>query len=236
MDLIKDVMDDVARECGVAVPSVWSTNVDDTPEILKMYLRQASDELLSRIDWQRCTYTETITGSGSDTYALPSDFKRPTRGPNSVYGNAPHWSYIPVTSNGDWTQLLSWGAGSTYYYRFLGNSIQFSQVINSPDTISVAFVSKNWVDDSGTPASSWTSDSQETYLPGELLRLGTIWRWKRKMGLDYDSIQGEYETEITRASNDDRASQLISFGKVIPDRLITPYDLWTPPLLNNGQN
>ncbi len=236
MDLIKDVMDDVARECGVAVPSVWSTNVDDTPEILKMYLRQASDELLSRIDWQRCTYTETITGTGADTYALPSDFKRPTRGPNSVYGNAPHWSYIPVTSNGDWTQLLSWGAGSTYYYRFLGNSIQFSQVINSPDTIAVAYVSKNWVDNSGVPASTWTNDSQETYLPGELLRLGTIWRWKRKMGLDYDSIQGEYETEITRASNDDRASQLISFGKVIPDRLITPYDLWTPPLLNNGQN
>lgn len=236
MDLIKDSMDDVARECGVAVPSLWATNTDDTYMTLKQFMRQTAKELLERIDWQRCTYTESITGTGTDTYALPSDFQRPTRGPNSVYGNAPHWSYIPVTSNGDWTQLLSWGAGSTYYYRFTGNSIQFSQTINSPDTIAVAYVSKNWIDSSGTPTDTWTDDAQESYLPGRLIELGTTWRWKRKQGLEFSSYQGEYETELTRYSNDDRSQQLISFGKVIPDRLITPYDLWTPPLLNNGQN
>lgn len=231
MDIIKDVMDDVARECGSTVPSLWATNTEDTYMQFKMYLRQCADELLQRIDWQAVTLNEVYTGTGTDTYALPSDFKRPTRDRNTVYGNSPQrWAFAPVTTNGNWTQLQSWGALSTYLYRFTGSNIQFSQTINSPDEITLAYVSTNWISSGGSPTSTWTNDADLTYLPGSLLYLGSVWRWKRKMGLEYASQQGEYEAELSRYSQDDRQQQIISFNKSYPDRLITPYDL-TPPLL-----
>lgn len=234
MDLIKDTMDDVARECGVAVPSLWASNTDDTYQQLKMYMRQAASELLERIDWQDCTLNQVITGAATDTYLLNTDFKRPTRDRNTVYGNSPQrWAFAPITSNGDWTQLQSWGALSTYFYQFTGESIQFSQTINSPDEITLSYITKNWINASGTRASTWVNDTDTSYLPSRLLEIGTTWRWKRKMGLDYQSLLGEYETELTRRSADNRQQQSISFNKSYPDRLITPYDL-TPPLLGGA--
>lgn len=236
MDIIKDAMDDVARECGVSVPSLWASNTDDTYQQLKMYMRQTAAEMLDRIDWQNCTLNEVITGAATDTYALPTNFKRPTRDGNTVYGNSPQrWAFAPITTNGDWTQLQSWGALSTYFFRFTGTDIQFSQTINSPDEITLAYVTKNWIFSGSSRTDTWTADTDTSYLPVSILQLGCIWRWKRKMGLDYASILGEYETELSRASQDDRQQQSISFNKTMPDRLITPYDL-TPPLLNNGIN
>lgn len=232
MDIIKDSMDNVARECGVAVPSLWATNTDDTYMQLKMYLQQAASELLERVDWQDCTLDNVVTGSGTDTYLLPTDYKRPTRDLNTVYGNSPQrWAFMPVTSNGDWTRLKSWGAAITYFYRFTGPNIQFSQIINNPDQITFSYVTKNWISSGGNRAATWAADSDLTYLPARLLEMGTIWRWKRKMGLEYQSIQGEYESDLSRSSSDDRNRQTIGFGKSMPDRFISPYDL-TPPLLN----
>lgn len=220
MDLIKDSMDDACRECGVAVPSLFATNTDDTFMQLKMYLRQAADELLQRIDWQNCTISYPITGAATDTYALPTDFKRATRDINTVYGNSPQrWSFRPITSNGDWTQLESWGALSTYLYRFSGTDIQFSQTINSPDIITLAYVTKNWISSGGSRVSQWLTDADTTYLPADLLYMGTVWRWKRKMGLDYASLMGEYETELTRYAADDRQLQTVNFGKTDLDHL-----------------
>lgn len=234
MDLIKDSMDDVARECGVAVPSLWASNTDDTYVQIKMYMRQAASEMLERIDWQDCTLNQVITGSGTNSYPLNEDFKRPTRDFNTVFGNSPQrWAFAPITTNGDWTQLQSWGALSTYFYRFTGTDIQFSQTINSPDQITLAYVTKNWINSGGNRVAAWTDDADTSYLPGRLLELGTIWRWKRKMGLDYASVLGEYETELSRRSADDRQQQKIGFGKTLPDRLITPYDI-TPPLLGGA--
>ena len=231
MDLIKDSMDDVARECGVAVPSLWAANTDDTYMQIKMYLRQTANELLDRIDWQNCTLNQVITGTATDTYALETDFKRPTRDKNTVYGNSPQrWAFAPITSNGDWTKLESWGALSTYFYRFTGTNIEFSQTINSPDEITLSYVTKNWISSASVRVATWTTDLDETYLDGSLLYLGTTWRWKRKMGLDYASMMGEYETELSRRSADDRQRQKVDFNKSYPDRLITPYDL-SPPLL-----
>lgn len=231
MDIIKDSMDNVARECGVALPSLWATNTDDSYMLLKQYLQQTADELLQRVDWQLCNLNQVFTGTGTDTYALNADFKRPTRDKNTVYGNSPQrWAFAPITSNGQWTQLKSWGALSTYFYQFTGTDLQFSQDINSPDQITLSYMTKNWISSGGSRAATWTNDADLSYLPVSLLETGTIWRWKRKMGLEYSSILGEYETELTRYSNDDRNSQRISFNKSMPDRLITPYDL-TPPLL-----
>jgi hypothetical protein len=232
MDLIKDSMDDVARECGVAVPSLWAANTDDTYQSLKMYMYQTARELLQRVDWQLCNLNQVITGTGVDTYALNSDFKRPTRGTNTVYGNSPQrWAFAPITSNGDWTKLQSWGALSTYFYQFTGTDLQFSQVINSPDEITLSYITKNWISSGGSRTDAWTTDLDLSYLPVELLYLGTVWRWKRKQGLDYASIMGEFETELTRYSNDDRNQQKISFNKTLPDRLLTPYDITPPGIL-----
>ena len=56
------------------------------------------------------------------------------------------------------------------------------------------------------PASTFTSDSDMASLPDQVMIKGTIARWRRQKGMDYQDYMGEYETVLqTYATFDDNA-------------------------------
>lgn len=239
-DLLKTAMDDAAAECSLAVPTVFATNTTDSYVQLKRYMRQTADELLGRIDWAALTLDATITGDGTDTYDLPSDFKRLVRRDEehdpAVWSDDMRRAFRPVTSNGQWTVLTAMGPTPSYGYRIVGSTIQFTQVLAVGETATMAYVSNAWIESSGTPTASWTDDADYTLLPPKLIELGTTWRWRRKRGLEFSSYQGDFEIQIARLSNDDRSIRKISFGETVGKSGTSPYDGLPVPLLGPDPN
>lgn len=217
MDVLKTAMDDAAAECSLAVPSVFASNATDSYTQLKRYMRQAAKELLERIDWANCTIDYPVTGDGSTSYALPDDFLRLTRSDDpaspAVWSDGMRRKFSPVTSNGEWTVLQSYGPTPSYGYRIVGATIEFTQAIAVGDSVTISYVSTGWISNAGTRTATWVNDADLTYLPSRLIELGTAWRWMRKRGLEYAGYQGEFEIELTRYSNDDRGIRKISFGQ-----------------------
>lgn len=221
MATVSEVMDDVALECAVTVPGSWIAAITTrTYRELHSILHQTVAELLDRVDWpDPITIDYTITGDGSEEYDLPSDFRRLTFDAGAVYETTTtRRNVIPVTSNSAWTHLEQWGtAGGNRYYRTAGNeadgySMGFYRPLETGSQVIVSYVSRNWLKSSGTATDEWTSVEDTLLLPSELVRLGCVFRFKRRKGFPYQDILNEYEGKLARLANQSRGRRAINFG------------------------
>ena len=235
MATIKEVMDEIATVgCSVAPPASWLTATSTTHVQLKGFLRRTVEELLDRVDWPSpITQETTITGSGAEEYALPSDFKRLTYDDLCVYETTTtRRAGIPVTSNGAWTYLNEIGsAGGDRYYRVQGDevngfTISFYRNPGSGESITVSYVSRNWVQmASGTKGDSWTAATDLLLLDREIVSLGVEWRFKKKKGLPFADIMADYEMKLSRKANESRGLRRINMGG---PTMRSPFDIPVP--------
>lgn len=212
---IHDAMDDAAIECSIPRPSSWVSATGTNEVTLTQFLKRTADELIRRNDWSQLLGTQTISGTGDASYDLESDYLRLAGGDNAVYENAPNdRPCIPVYRPGDWVELQerNW-AGVQRFYFLSGSGIGFFQALPSGGTVTLSYVKKHWLtaSDGTTPSNEWTVDSQVSLLPGHLLTLGVIWRFRRHKGLQYADRQVEYEAELARAIADDRPVMKVAF-------------------------
>jgi len=235
MTTIKSVMDDAALQCSVETPSNWITATGRTYREMKMHLRKVADEMLERMDWPDPIATDyTITGDGSATYTLPSDFKRLTYDPMAVYETtSTRRACIPVLTNGQWTYLTDYGnAGAYRYYRMSGDedagfSIEFYRPLGTGEEVTASYISKNWMrSSSGTAGSEWTAESDALALPARVVELGVVWRTRQKIGLPYSDLMAEYEIAISRKANQSRQVKMIDMAGSNPNR--KPWDVPVP--------
>lgn len=224
MTTVADVMDDVALECAVSVPGSWVAAITQrTYAEMHSILRITVKELRDRVDFPSpITLDTTITGTGVASYDLPDDYSRLTFDDMAVYESTTlRRACIPVTSNGAWTHLnLIGSAGGERYYRLAGDdasgfTISFYRAIETGNTVTVSYVTKNWLKHSGTATDEWTSVDDTLLYPPELVRMGCVWRFKRRKGLPYESIMGEYEGKLARLANEMRGRRVIDVGSAL---------------------
>ena len=212
---IAQYMNAAALECSLPVPAVWVTSTNLNEKLLKQYLDDTVRELARRIDWEQLTTDYTITGTGAESYSLPSDFMRVAAGDNAVYENSPNRRpCIPVDRDGDWTELKQIGfAGVQRYYRINSGNINFYRPLPTGAIVTLAYVSKHWKRDvnEANPGDTWTNDTDLSIIYGHLLQLGVVWRFRRHKGLQYLDRKVEYEAELARAAADDRAPGRVAF-------------------------
>lgn len=212
---IAEYMNIAAIECAIPRPASWVSATGTNEVLVRALLDDTARELVRRNDWKQLTANHSVSGTGVSTYALPSDFDRLGAGDNAVYENSPNRRpCTPVASDGDWNELLNhnW-AGSWRYYRLNGSDIDFFQALPSGSTVTVSYVSKNWKRDSvgAAAGNTWAADTDLSLLPGHLLQLGVIWRFRRHQGLQYLDRKVEYEAEVARAIADDRPIVKVAF-------------------------
>lgn len=221
MTTISSVMDDVALECAVTVPGSWIAAVTQrTYAELQSILRLTIDELLDRVDWpDPITNDAVITGTGVESYSLPDDYRRLTFDEWTVYETTrTRRPGIPVTTNGAWTALKQYGsAGGDRFYRLAGDegsgySISFYRPLETSASVTVSYVSKNWLKHAGAASDEWASVEDTLLLPKEVVRLGCVWRFKRRKGFPYQDVMNEYEAKLARLANESRGRRTIGFG------------------------
>lgn len=202
---IHEAMDDAARECSITPPDNWLTTTDTTELQFLTFLRAAVDELLNRHAWSAVSTDYTFNGPGS-TFALPSDFWRVAPEENALYETSPMRRVVdPMPNRGDWTETVAWNwTGVKRYYRLRNTTIEFIATLPNPCTIKMAYVQNTWAQTAGgSPLTTWTNLTDISLLPGPLLRMDIIWRWRRHKGIIYADRKAEFETEFARYVGDD---------------------------------
>lgn len=217
---VSTAMDRVARECSVGGVSNWFSTQNTILE-LKDFLGQTVDEILDRVDLaDPFTKDTVITGTGVEEYSLPTDFRRLARDEIAVYETTTtRRSGIPVTTNGMWTHLKQIGsAGGSRYYRLQGDEdngyqIGFYRPLETGSSVTVAYVSKNWLARTGgAEASTWENDTDVLLLPRKVVEEGCVWRFRRRKGLPYADRLAQYEISLSRLVNDNRGIRRIDMG------------------------
>lgn len=224
MTTIVDVLNRIARHCSISAPSSWITAAaDEHVEIRDDFLRECVDDLLDRVDWPQPVGAQvTIAGTGVASYALPADFLRLQRNAYSVYDEQLDAPGIPVSTDGDWVELLDSGiAGADRFYRITGYDgaweIEFD---GEPTTdIILSYVTKNWMATAGgTVGSMFTASDDVLILPERLIEVGTIWRWRERRGLPFQDKYNEFNMLLARHINDVRGRRVVSFKRGKPVR------------------
>lgn len=235
MTTIVSVLNRIARHCSIQAPSSWITaQADEYVEIRDDFLRECVDDLLDRVDWPQPVGAQiTITGTGVATYALPADFRRLQRNPYSVFDDTLDAPGIPVTTDGDWVELLDSGiAGADRFYRLKGYdgnwSIEFEAAPTSD--IILSYVSNNWMATAaGVVGQALTSDTDVLILPDRLVEVGTIWRWRERKGLPFQDKYTEFNVLLARHLNDVRGRRSVSFKRGKPMRWQDRLPAFVPP-------
>lgn len=203
--VVKDYVDDAARECSITPPANWLTATDTSSLQFRTFLKDVTRELLQRHDWAACTTTETFSGAGG-SFALPDDFLRVCGDDNSMYETSPNRRRVlPMPDRGNWTETEEWNwTGVQRYFRLQGSTIEFLSALPAGAEVQMAYVQTTWITESGgTRSATWDAVTDESRIPGHLLQLGLIWRWRRNKGLVYADRKAEYESELARAIGDD---------------------------------
>lgn len=219
MTLVTDALTRVARQCSVSAPSSWLTaTADEHAEIRDDFLLETIDDILERVDLPSPIGSQTtITGTGAETYSLPANFKRLYRDNLAVFDKFLDRPVCPVTTDGEWTYIKELGASiDAKYYRVTGYegnwSISFYGLPSSSVTIEVHYVTKNWLTNGGTAAGDFTDPDDTLLLPRRLVESGIVWRWRERRGLPFQAKYMEYETLLSRLSNDTRGRRAVNFG------------------------
>ena len=219
MTTVVDVLNRIARHCSISAPSSWVTaTADEHVEIRDDFMRETVDDLLDRVDWPQPVGAQvTITGTGVATYALPAGFRRLQRNPFSVYDALLDAPGVPITTDGDWVQLLDSGvAGADRFYRLTGYegafSIEVEAALETGSDLTVSYVSNNWkATAGGTVGDAFTAEEDVLILPARLVEVGTIWRWRERKGLPFQDKNVEFNMLLGRYLNDIRGRRSISF-------------------------
>lgn len=234
MTTVVEALNRIARGCSVSAPSSWVSATTATHvQIRDDFLLETIDDLKKRVNWPSPIGKQTtITGDGSEDYALPSDFLMLQFGERSVYETTTTRRFgVPVATDGAWTQLKTIGsAGTNRYYRVKGYDgnweISLYPNPSSGASVTVSYVSTNWkANAAGTAGDTFTAEDDVLLFPRRPVELGTIFRWRRQKGLSFETTQKEYEDWIATTSNRANGRNTINFGgrsEELPMRVPVP--------------
>lgn len=184
------IASNVAANVGVQPPLSVLTNTDPTATKIVTFSQATGDELARRADWSGLRKTVTIVGTGSnDNLSLPTDFLRLIPGLSVL--NSTGGTIRTGLSADEWNSLSA-ASGTPRFARLIGGAISFYPYLAYADTATVTYQSSSW----GPTGAKWANDGDVPLVPEVLITQGTIWRWRRQLGQDFQDYLAEYEAMI----------------------------------------
>ena len=194
----------IAASANFAVP-ITVTGADPTNRDMinfRQFANDTANELERRVDWASLRkQAPPLVGTGAAiTFTLPPDFSRLTEG-NTVISNG------QIVRGGisfdEWQQLPAATIGQPRYYLLSGNKIQFWPALSLAATAIVTYQSLWW----NTSTNIWVADADIALLKDDLILKGTIYRWIRHNGQQFQDHMAEYEAALTQISDYDMGSR-----------------------------
>ena len=109
--------------------------------------------------------------------------------------------------------------------------VEFFPVLGVGEVITFVYAQGGWITNAAGqqyPTPLWQADSDLSLLPERLIRLGAVWRWKRRKGFDYSEEMNDYEGALDRLGGMEDTSTVISMSDDIG-----AYDTWPGIITDN---
>ena len=210
------ICQNVADFTGFERETTIISNSSPTARQLLALCQREGKQLMRTTSWPILLKEHTFqTVSGTQNYALPSDFDRFIDG--TAYNRTDLEAFSgPLTPQQ--FQLDRFGsasAGITQRFRLkpASNVLKFdiTPTPTSAETIGFEYVSNNFCQSSsGTGQAVWTADADVGILDETLIEMGVTWRFKQMSGLDYAEDFRQYQLEVRQAVSRSGGSPIIS--------------------------
>lgn len=163
---------------------------------------------------------------GQSDYPLPADFERPIDG--TFWDRSRFWQMRGAMSPQQWQLFKSSVLGTSatiqrrYRFRNVGGVLLLSidpVPTDNNSTLVWEYVSNAWCQSAGgVRQTQWLADTDTGVLDEFLIRKGVQWRLLERLGMAFDTAQGEYEVLCDKAVAHDAGTQVIDM--VQSNRLI----------------
>lgn len=188
----------VAIDVGLVVPDAVASATDATNRTMvemKQIIDFVGEELSRRVDWAALRLTATIAGTGTTTaFALPAAYLRMTQGNSVTIAGAP----VRGGLSADEFLSLPDTIGTPRFYLISGppnaKTIQFWPTLANGVSATVVYQSNLW--NTNGPAATFTTDTDTSIYPDQLMIKGSIARWRKQKGMDYPEYQSEFEITL----------------------------------------
>lgn len=205
------------EELGILKPLTVVGNADTQVLQLLALAKTEGEELTRRGDWEFLIEEFSIV-----TLAAESQGKIRTLLPgyDSIVNNT-MWNRNTTTivfgprSKRDWAAEQARGiTGPFTTFRMRGGNLIFSPVPSAGETVTGEYKTKLYCEklSNGAGQSEWLKDDDIGRLDEDLMRLGLIWRWKRKKGFDYSEEFNTYERAVVDALAKDGGKRILNMG------------------------
>lgn len=220
MATVADALSRAARQCSITPPSSWvSATATEHVEIRDDFFLETIDNIRDRVDLPSPIGKQTtISGDGSESYSLPSNFVRLQRDNLAVYETTTlRRAGTPISSDGVWTHVNQiGGAGSFRYYKIEGYpgvyTIKFENDLATGDSVTVSYISDVFVYGGGAESNAFDDDADVLLLPRRVVETGIVYKFRKRRGLDFTTALAEYEIELARLAQDTANHRTITFG------------------------
>lgn len=245
MSLI-DIIKGAARRVNYPQPTVAIGTTDPVIALLIDCAQDAGDDAVERVNWMALKLQTPVTFLGDGvTAAFPLPLGFQALSPSDVFVSDlyPTWKLPGPVSEGDLLRLKALPmAIPVHVWRQVGSSpagsgmivpmIEFFPPLGIGETVSYVYASGRWITSSlGTQYATpvWQADSDISLISERLIRLGAVWRWKRRKGFDYSEEMNDYEGALDRLGGQEDTAPVISMSDDIG-----PIDTWPGIITDNS--
>lgn len=226
------IVQKAAVRLGLTPPQAAFSSPDQTIQQLVAFAQDAGDDLRERWTWRNLKSSNTtITGNGATAqFPLPANFA--TLSPSDTFISS---SYPTLTMPGpvneeDLLRLKALPVSvQPSCWRLINNNVEFFPVLAAGEVATFVYAQAPWIldQDGVTRKLEWTADTDTSVITERLVRLGTIWMWKRAKGLDYAEEFRSYEASFDINSGQENTGREISTTQILE-----PADTWYPGIIS----
>ena len=238
------IIQGASRRVNYPQPSVAIGSTDPNVALLIDCAQDAGDDAVERVNWQalKLQAPASFTGDGvTAAFPLPLDFERLSPSDVFVSDLYPTWKLPGPVYEGDLLRLKAlpmaipvhvWRQVGLAVNGFIVPSIEFFPILGAGETITFVYARGAWITNSiGAQYANhtWQADSDLSLIPERIIRLGAVWRWKRRKGFDYSEEMNDYEGALDRLGGQEDTSAPIGMSDDIG-----PIDTWPGIITDNS--
>lgn len=224
---------------NLTVPSTVIGSSDKQITQIRALLEKEGTDLRKRGAWEgitiEVTHTTTATeDQGAMTTIAGAGFDYIKN--QTIWDRSSALPVIGPLSSQDW-QMLKGMASTTprYQFRIRGGKLIVNPTPTAGLTWAFEYVSKYWIAATAGTAPTkraFTVDTDEVWLPDEIVTLGLEWRWKQEKGLSYSEDFNSYELMVKDALGRDGGKLVLRMsdeGRQIKPGIFVSTGSWSVP-------
>lgn len=223
LSMCVEVLDDIS---SIKTPDFLFLNENDTAKQLIAVAKKVGREL-ARLKWQQLEKTATVsTVSGTDNYALPSDFRCMIA--DTAWNSTDAREMWGQETPQSWAEIVNAPitVSTSHYFRLKDNRVYIRPTPASVFSFNYEYRSNAYCQSSGgVTQSEWKADDDIPTLPDDAFLAGISYYFRKGNGLTFSDQEAEYNAVLDSHASTNKPSGMINAAMRVPQRTRRSYNI-----------